>query len=434
MAHQGEGLPPLTCTCSAAYRACYVPFPHLSIQSDLQSGVLDKHGRTLERFRRRIERLKLHHSRCERRLFQTASVQVQKAMAVMPTQLDYIREDPESDSSGSELSSHTGSDTDYKPTQITPSSRDEEDLKSRDIASSCEKLSSDEELKGPDSEDEAESQTSTSVTVPQRERKRDREVVEDGGSDLFSPKNRHDQGSEDRDSDIEDGGSEPRVDWSSDIDDESPGPNLAKRQKKRRKKKAVVKERDGEADHLSPQKTLEHCSGDGTSDMDDQSPGLNLAKRQKKRRKKKAAVKEREGPKVQLKRPWSEAERIAVYKQLGKFMAERRFPAQSGRRANRERYHGSEKTSLPLPLPPLSGGVGPQWCARWQHRVSSKALLLGGKRCARRVRRAMPSAVCGLIFRQSCLSLALSETVFQTHATRGQTLSWLHIPNTYLLC
>ncbi|XP_044055521.1 uncharacterized protein LOC122877691 isoform X2 [Siniperca chuatsi] len=49
----------------------------------------------------------------------------------------------------------------------------------------------------------AESHTWTSVTVPQRERKRGREVVEDGGSDLFSPKNRYDQGSEDGDSDME---------------------------------------------------------------------------------------------------------------------------------------------------------------------------------------------------------------------------------------
>ncbi|XP_044078404.1 uncharacterized protein LOC122888253 [Siniperca chuatsi] len=98
-----------------------------------------------------------------------------------------------------------------------------------------------------------ESPTLTSARVPQRGRKQGREVDEDGGS-------------------------EPREDWSLDIDDQSTGPSLAKRlpQKKRGKKKAVVKER--------------------------------------------------EGPKVQLKRPWSEAERTAVNKQLGKFMAERRVP------------------------------------------------------------------------------------------------------------
>ncbi|XP_044040966.1 uncharacterized protein LOC122870667 [Siniperca chuatsi] len=53
-------------------------------------------------------------------------------MAVMPTQLDYIHEEPEWDSFGSELYSHTGSDLEYKPTRTASSSSDEEDLKSRD--------------------------------------------------------------------------------------------------------------------------------------------------------------------------------------------------------------------------------------------------------------------------------------------------------------
>ncbi|KAJ8365031.1 hypothetical protein SKAU_G00138620 [Synaphobranchus kaupii] len=59
-----------------------------------------------------------------------------------------------------------------------------------------------------------------------------------------------------------------------------------------------------------------------------EDPSTSLAKRlpQKKRGKKKGAVKETEAPKVQLKRPWSEAERTAVNKRLGKFIAERRVP------------------------------------------------------------------------------------------------------------
>lgn len=58
----------------------------------------------------------------------------------------------ESDFSESELSSHTGSDPEYKPTQTASPSSDEEDLKSQDKALSCEKLSSDEDLKGPDTD------------------------------------------------------------------------------------------------------------------------------------------------------------------------------------------------------------------------------------------------------------------------------------------
>ncbi|KAJ8373777.1 hypothetical protein SKAU_G00043570 [Synaphobranchus kaupii] len=257
--------------------------------------------------------------------------------------LDFIREELESDSSEPQLSSHTGSDTEYKPTQTASSSSDEEDLKSQDKASSCEKLSSDEDQTASSSSDEdlkAESPTSTSVSVPQRRRKRGREVVEDGGSD-------------------------PCEDGSSDIDD--PSTSLAKRlpQKKRGKKNGAVKESDGGSDLFSPKNRPDQSDEDEGSDMEGESPtstsvsvpqrgrkrgrevdddggsdpcedgssdiddqSTRLAKRlpQKKRGKKNGAVKESEAPKVQLKRPWSEAERTAVNKWLGKFMAERRVP------------------------------------------------------------------------------------------------------------
>ncbi|KAJ8365030.1 hypothetical protein SKAU_G00138610 [Synaphobranchus kaupii] len=68
--------------------------------------------------------------------------------------LDFIREELESDSSEPELYSHTGSDTEYKPTQTASSSSGEEDLKSREKASSCEKLSSDEDQTASSSSDE----------------------------------------------------------------------------------------------------------------------------------------------------------------------------------------------------------------------------------------------------------------------------------------
>lgn len=67
--------------------------------------------------------------------------------------------------------------------------------------------------------------------------------------------------------------------------------------------------------------------------------------------------------------------------------------------------------SFCLPLHPLSGGVGTQWCAHWQHGISiycifTKALLLVVKQRATR------------IWGQLCVApfwdVDLSETIFQT--------------------
>lgn len=63
-------------------------------------------------------------------------------------QLGCNREESKSESSESELSSHIGSDTDFNPTQT---SSDEEDFKWLGKALPYDKLSSDEDLKAPDS-------------------------------------------------------------------------------------------------------------------------------------------------------------------------------------------------------------------------------------------------------------------------------------------
>ncbi|XP_028458000.1 uncharacterized protein LOC114571311 [Perca flavescens] len=68
-------------------------------------------------------------------------------MAVRKTQLDCVFEESGSDSSGSELCSHTGLDPDYKLPLNASSSSDDEDLKSPGKA---KKLSRKEEFKGTD--------------------------------------------------------------------------------------------------------------------------------------------------------------------------------------------------------------------------------------------------------------------------------------------
>ncbi|KAI7789871.1 hypothetical protein IRJ41_021112, partial [Triplophysa rosa] len=78
-----------------------------------------------------------------------------------------------------------------------------------------------------------------------------------------------------------------------------------------------------------PEKTLESCHEDGSSDVDGNCPGEKLLKKptpKKKSEKCTRSGKEKESPKVTVRRPWREAERRAVNKHLGKYMAERRVP------------------------------------------------------------------------------------------------------------
>ncbi|KAI3376190.1 hypothetical protein L3Q82_016405 [Scortum barcoo] len=107
--------------------------------------------RSLQRFARRIERLREHHNRVERRFSSTSAVQVQEEMAERPPQLDYIPEDDYS--SESELSRLSVSDQEYHPSGTASSSSDE-DLRSPD--KSCEKLFCDEDLQGPDKKQEGD--------------------------------------------------------------------------------------------------------------------------------------------------------------------------------------------------------------------------------------------------------------------------------------
>ncbi|KAJ4936945.1 hypothetical protein JOQ06_001529 [Pogonophryne albipinna] len=89
-------------------------------------------GRSMERFQRRLEPLKVQHKRCERRLSPTVSVQ-----------LTNLQEESETDCSESNSSSWTGADTDYQPSHNGSSSSTEEG----DKGSSCAKSSADGEIK-----------------------------------------------------------------------------------------------------------------------------------------------------------------------------------------------------------------------------------------------------------------------------------------------
>ncbi|KAF5899327.1 nucleoporin p54 isoform X1, partial [Clarias magur] len=93
-------------------------------------------GDELERFKRRLERLRLHHSTCERRFSQSSAMQGQDTvvesttqgqdtMVESTTQLDVIREESADDFSESELSSHADLDPEYNPTSSSSLSSDE---------------------------------------------------------------------------------------------------------------------------------------------------------------------------------------------------------------------------------------------------------------------------------------------------------------------
>ncbi|XP_073720777.1 uncharacterized protein [Misgurnus anguillicaudatus] len=118
----------------------------------------------------------------------------------------------------------------------------------------------------------------------------------------------------------------------SDVDDDCSGANLKKNptpNKKRPRQTKSGETKYGGADLSFLEKRLKSCREDGSSesDVDDECSGANLLKKNTPNKKigrqtKSAKV----SAKVNVKRPWSEAERSAVHKHLAKFIAERRVP------------------------------------------------------------------------------------------------------------
>ncbi|XP_026227805.1 uncharacterized protein LOC113170104 isoform X2 [Anabas testudineus] len=145
--------------------------------------------------------------------------------------------------------------------------------------------------------------------------------ADDEGSDLCSPKNKsHCQ-------DDDDGMMGP-----SDTDDQSPGVKLGKRplQKKKTGKRMKMMNAGDEGSDLCSPKSKSHGHNAGTYDTNDQSPGMverHLLKKKKKIGKQsKMAKSEEKKSSAKGKRPWTEPERRAVKKHLGRFIAERRVP------------------------------------------------------------------------------------------------------------
>ncbi|XP_073722674.1 uncharacterized protein [Misgurnus anguillicaudatus] len=120
----------------------------------------------------------------------------------------------------------------------------------------------------------------------------------------------------------------------SDVDDDCSGANLKKnptpnKNRRQRRQTKSGEAKDGGADLSFLEKRLKSCREDGSSesDVDDECSGANLLKKNTPNKKigrqtKSAKV----SAKVNVKRPWSEAERSAVHKHLAKFIAERRVP------------------------------------------------------------------------------------------------------------
>ncbi|XP_065127394.1 uncharacterized protein [Paramisgurnus dabryanus] len=155
--------------------------------------------------------------------------------------------------------------------------------------------------------------------TPNKKRRRQTKSVETkyGGFDLSSPEKTRQSCRE------ADG---------SDVDDDCSGANLKKKptpNKNRRRQTKSGETKDGGADLSFLEKRLNSCREDGSSesDVDDECSGANLLKKPTTNKKigrqtKSAKV----SAKVNVKRPWSEAERSAVHKHLAKFIAERRVP------------------------------------------------------------------------------------------------------------
>ncbi|XP_067314744.1 uncharacterized protein [Pseudorasbora parva] len=301
---------------------------------------------------------------------------------------DIHEETGESDSVESEVSSCAGLDPDYNP-DCNGGSSCSEDL-SPVKGGTYRLSGEEEEFEGSSSDDQIRGESSISTSVLKRQSKkgqgkRGREFNEGGCSDLISPQKSPAQCSEDED---EDGGSDV-VDLShrashamkpspkrmkkrgkqtskakggcsdlispqkspaqcSEDEDEDGGSDVVdlshrashamkpspKRMKKRGKQTSKAK--GGCSDLISPQKSPAQCSEDededGGSDVVDLSHRASHAmkpspKRMKKRGEKVAKRgKLKETTRIILKRAWSEEERAAVHKHLGRFIAERRVP------------------------------------------------------------------------------------------------------------
>ncbi|KAM9488366.1 uncharacterized protein Hap1MRO34_005317 isoform 1-T1 [Clarias gariepinus] len=164
------------------------------------------------------------------------------------------------------------------------------------------------------------SSTSTCETVPHRKGKRASEVDEDEGSEHHIKKRRYSR-RDDEGSDTDDEGS--------DTDDEgqSPGTRPIKNSQKMTTHKRT--ETKKAADDHGIKKRRYSCKDDGGSDTDDQSSETSTVKRlsQEKEAGQQTTMEKVAGhPGVKVKKPWSEGERDAVRKHLGKFITERRVP------------------------------------------------------------------------------------------------------------
>ncbi|KAL1272198.1 hypothetical protein QQF64_028060 [Cirrhinus molitorella] len=111
----------------------------------------------------------------------------------------------------------------------------------------------------------------------------------------------------------------------SDIDDDCPGVKRSTPKKKRAKQTMKGKAKEGRSDLFSPEKMLESCHIE-SSDIDDDCPGVKRSTPKKKRAKQTMKGKAKEATNINVKRPWSQEERNAVDKHMGRFMAERRVP------------------------------------------------------------------------------------------------------------
>ncbi|XP_073720778.1 uncharacterized protein [Misgurnus anguillicaudatus] len=217
-----------------------------------------------------------------------------------------------------------------------------------------------------------EGPTLNSVGVSPRTKKKRVKLAEDGGSDLSSPEKTRQSCHEADGSDVDDDCSGANLKKNptpnknrrrrqtksgetkyegfdllspektrqpcreadgSDVDDDCSGANLKKNptpnKNRRRRQTKSGETKYGGADLSFLEKRLKSCREDGSSesDVDDECSGANLLKKNTPNKKigrqtKSAKV----SAKVNVKRPWSEAERSAVHKHLAKFIAERRVP------------------------------------------------------------------------------------------------------------
>ncbi|MEQ2233169.1 hypothetical protein ILYODFUR_019194, partial [Ilyodon furcidens] len=90
----------------------------------------------MERFRRRLDKLRTHHNNCEQRFMRGFSEQAQGKMAEKSIKWSDIHENQEGQLSESESSSCTGLDPDYKPAPSSSVSSEEEDLSPTESSSS----------------------------------------------------------------------------------------------------------------------------------------------------------------------------------------------------------------------------------------------------------------------------------------------------------